>query len=65
MTVGQTHPHAPANAWFTGAFGVWIFSLVCVIILPLFPLYVEAVKAGWSVKPENVLLTAAVLSADT
>lgn len=33
------------------------------IFLPLFPLYVEAMKADWSVRPESVLLTAAVLSA--
>jgi hypothetical protein len=33
------------------------------ILLPLFPLYVEAMKADWSVRPESVLLTAAVLSA--
>jgi len=63
-TVGSTQ-QSQKRPWYKGAFRVWVFSLVCVIAIPLFLLYVETMKhSGWDeVKADSVLLTAAVLAA--
>jgi len=43
---------------------VWVLSVVAVVLLPLFPIYVEWVKdLRGSVKTESLLLTTAVLAA--
>jgi len=43
--------------------GNWAFSLVAMIVIPLFPLFVEAMKNQGKIKGENYLLTSAVLAA--
>jgi hypothetical protein len=42
--------------------GVWVWAVFAVFVVPLFPVFVEAVKKGM-VAPETFLLTAAVLAA--
>jgi hypothetical protein len=44
-------------------FGNWAFSLVAMIVIPLFPLFVEAMKNHGKIRDENYLLTGAVLAA--
>lgn len=52
------------SPWFKDGFGVWVYSLVCMIFLPCFPLLVEGFKTDLgNVKRESILLTAAVLAA--
>lgn len=57
---------APQNSRKTlssSRLGNYLLSLVCLIIVPVMPLGVEAVKHGGVVVAENYLLTAAVLAA--
>jgi hypothetical protein len=44
-------------------FSNWVFSVVAMIVIPLFPLFVEAMKNNGVVKGESYLLTSAVLAA--
>lgn len=41
--------------------GTWIASVVCMVIFPLFPIFVEIMKTG-EVKPDSYLLTTVVLA---
>lgn len=62
MSVAPPQPPVPPP-WLRGAFGVWVFSIVCVIFLPCFPLLVEGFKKDWvNINRESILLTAAVLA---
>ncbi len=70
MTTAATHPGTPPQSGakrprstLGSRLGMWIFSLVAIVLLPLFPLFIEGVKNDWEIKTENYLLTAAVLAA--
>jgi hypothetical protein len=66
----DTPPPLPAatsssrsRATFKNRLGHWFFSVVALVIIPMFPLFVEAVRHEWKIVPENYLMTAAVLAA--
>jgi hypothetical protein len=56
-------PAAPvrSRARLHDRLGVWVFAVVCMVILPLFPIFVEIMKTG-DVKPDSYLLTTVVLA---
>ena len=41
--------------------GTWIVAVVCMVIFPLFPIFVEIMKTG-EVKPDSYVLTTVVLA---
>src|SRR5258708_2762875 len=60
--VAAPEPSLPAaQARLQDRLGVWVFSIVFIVMFPLFPIFVEMVKTG-EVKPESYLLTTAVLA---
>jgi hypothetical protein len=54
-------PQAPVRAGIRNRTGIWFFAVVFIVVAPLLPVFIEAVKFG-EVKPETYLLTTAVLS---
>ena len=44
-------------------FTTWLLAVAAIIVLPCFPLFVEAMKNGGEIRSEDYLLTAAVLAA--
>lgn len=59
--LANTATSSPAVPSLVERLGTWFFAVVAIIIMPLLPLLVEAAKNDLEVKPENLLLTAAVL----